>query len=113
MLSFASDYGAEAELLELASTQPAGHYANLGPTRATSLLACIPAYIDATGASVTGSAAGGRASLGASGHLDADQIDLAALEEEAKALDEFEVPEGATKFELSPSEIAEVLSNKE
>jgi len=113
MLTFSSDYGSEGSVLEEARGAPSGSYAHLGPTRATSLVACIPAYVDATGTSVSAMGAGGRASLGASGHLDADEIDLAALEEESRALDEFEVPEGATKFELSPSEVAAQLSNQE
>ena len=41
------------------------------------------------------------------------QIDLAALEQAAAAQDEFEVPEGAIKFDLTPAEIAEALSNME
>ena len=77
------------------------------------MVACIPAYVDATGASVGGLGGSSRANLGASGHIDADEIDLEALEKESKALDEFEVPEGAIKYELSPEEIAFELSNQE
>ena len=112
MLTFASDFGTEGAVLEHARSSPPGFYTHLGPTRATSLVACIPAYVDASGTSVAGVGSGGRASLGASGHLDADEIDLAALEEESKALDEFEVPEGAIKFELSPSEVSAQLCNQ-
>lgn len=113
VLSFASDYGNEASVLEAAAQEP-HKYTHLGPTRATSLVACIPAFVDQEGASISGGGAPARGvNLGAAGHLDADEIDLAALEAESKALDEFEVPEGAIKFEIAPSEIAAVLANRE
>ena len=113
MLSFSSDYGSEQVLLDQYAEEPQ-HFMHLGPTRATSAVVCIPAYVDATGASVSGGGGGPkRASLGADGHIDADSIDLAALEEETKALDEFTVPEGAIKFDLTPAEIQQVLSRQE
>lgn len=44
------------------------HWPYLGPTRCTSIVACIPAYVDASGASVSaGSTAGRGGSLGAAG----------------------------------------------
>ncbi|GAX77204.1 hypothetical protein CEUSTIGMA_g4650.t1 [Chlamydomonas eustigma] len=114
MLSFASDFGTEAEVLEAARLAPSDHFAHLGPTRATSLIACIPAYVDASGSSVAGSGGSGRSgSMGAAGHIDADTIDLAELEKESQALDEFEVPDGAIKYDLSPAEIAAAIANQE
>jgi len=112
MLSFASDYSREGELLEDAAAHP-DLYAYLGPTRTTSIVVCLPAYVDASGDSISGGAPSGRntALLGAAGHLDADQIDLAQLEEENKAREEFEVPEGAIKFDLTPEEIGEALAD--
>lgn len=48
LLSFASDYGNEAAILEDAERHPE-KYGHLGPTRATSIVTCIPAYTDLTG----------------------------------------------------------------
>lgn len=116
MLTFASDYGNEREVLSQAQQQLAedpSSWAYLGPTRATSIIACIPAYVDASGQSVAGAAGAAiaRPSLGASGHLDADTIDLAALEEQSRAIDEFEIPEGAVAFDPKPADIATALSD--
>eukprot|EP00955_Chlamydomonas_euryale_P007458 79036-Chlamydomonas_euryale.AAC.1 len=81
MLTFASDYGREAEVLAEAEADDPERWPHLGATRATSIVACMPAYIGADGMSVGGGGGGpSRASLGAAGHLDADSIDLAALE---------------------------------
>ncbi|KAG2437818.1 hypothetical protein HXX76_005438 [Chlamydomonas incerta] len=115
MLTFASDYGAEEQMLATSAAEGAvdpAHWPYLGPTRCTSIVACIPAYVDASGASVSaGSAAGRGGSLGAAGHLDADAIDLEALEAQSAQAEEFEVPEGAVKFDPSPAEIAAALSD--
>eukprot|EP00798_Chlamydomonas_sp_ICE-L_P019762 gene19762-26456_t len=118
MLTFSSDYGNEAAMLkEAADPANVNAFSYLGPTRATSLIACIPAYIDETGASITEGAnvrlgANMSAAMGAGGHLDADALDLEQLEREAAALDEFDVPEGAMRFDISAAEIAEVLSDQ-
>lgn len=50
MLSFSSDIGREQDLLDLAS-QPdqEGLWSRPGPTRATSVVACVPAYVSSTG----------------------------------------------------------------
>jgi hypothetical protein len=40
------------------------------------------------------------------------QIDLAELEAQSRQAEEFEVPEGAVKFDLSPAEIAAVLADR-
>lgn len=111
MLSFASDYGAERTIIDQANQAP-DLYTHYGPTRATSIVACIPAYVDANGMPIGGSGPR-RSAMGADGHIDADQIDLAKLEEEAKALDEVQIPEGALKFDISAQDIAKALSNQD
>lgn len=64
---------------------PAADWAHLGPTRATSIVACIPAYMAESGQSVSaGSIAGRAGSFGAAGHLDADTIDLEQLEAQSR-----------------------------
>jgi hypothetical protein len=74
MLTFASDYGQEAAALADADAHPQ-RYTYLGPTRTTSVLICIPAYVNNEGGAIaTGGPAGSaRASLGAAGHIDVDQ----------------------------------------
>lgn len=49
-----------------------------------------------------------RPSMGASEHIDADNIDLAELEAQSRQEDYFEIPEGAIAFNPIPAEIAEV-----
>lgn len=59
-------------MLAEASAQP-GQWAYLGPTRATSIVACVPAYMDASGASISaGGSAGRGGSLGAAGEARAN-----------------------------------------
>jgi hypothetical protein len=72
--------------------------------RATSIVACIPAYIDKDGGVVSvGGSLGmdhGRGAMGASGHLDADAINLEELERQGRevdALQDMEAPEGAQR----------------
>lgn len=97
-------------MLAQAEQEP-GLWAEPGPTRTTSIIACLPAFVDQSGASVSaGSGAGAaRASMGASGHIDADNIDLAKLEAESRRQEEYyEIPEGAERFDLETSAIAQV-----
>lgn len=51
LLSFASHYGTEAELLEEAAKEPE-RFAPPGPTRTTAIVACFPAFTDPHGESI-------------------------------------------------------------
>ena len=52
VLSYISHYRKEAELLEEVGHDPSQNgYALWGPTRMTSIVACIPAFMDASGQS--------------------------------------------------------------
>ncbi len=79
MLTFMSDYGHEGEVLAQAEAHPE-LYTFMGPTRTTSILACIPAYTSASGGAITvpSSASRAAASMGAAGHIDVDQVRSAA-----------------------------------
>ncbi|KAL6754220.1 peptidase M16 inactive domain-containing protein [Haematococcus lacustris] len=112
VLAFGSDYGNEAGPLADAAQHP-HRYSGLGPVRATSVVACLPAYTMESGLSVSTTLASAhrKAPTGASAHIDADKVDLAELEAQSKQMDEIEIPEGAIKFDLSPTEIARVLSD--
>jgi hypothetical protein len=78
MLTFASDYGHEAEVLADAQARP-GEYAFLGPTRTTSMLVSIPAFVSDKGDAITVAGAAeamarAGASIGAAGHIDVDKV---------------------------------------
>uniref|UniRef100_A0A383WE33 Peptidase M16 N-terminal domain-containing protein n=1 Tax=Tetradesmus obliquus TaxID=3088 RepID=A0A383WE33_TETOB len=117
LLTFASDVGREADMLaEAAQPGQEGKWARPGPTRATSVVACIPAYVSAAGdvVSVGGGMGHGRGGMGASGHLDADAINLEELESQGRQLDalqDMEAPEGAYRFDLSPEQILSALAS--
>ena len=52
VLSYISHYRSEAELLEeVGQDYAAKGYARPGPTRMTSIVACVPAFMDASGQS--------------------------------------------------------------
>ena len=52
VLSYISHYRSEAELLdEVGQDYAAKGYAQPGPTRMTSIVACVPAFMDASGQS--------------------------------------------------------------
>lgn len=51
LLSFASHYGTEAELLVEAEQEPE-RFATPGPTRTTAIVACFPAFTDPHGESI-------------------------------------------------------------
>jgi hypothetical protein len=77
LLTFASDYGNEAEPLAAADANPSA-FTHLGPVRATSVVACLPAYTLPTGEGLNmgggdGAMRGGKA-MGAAGHIDADEV---------------------------------------
>ena len=48
LLSFATNYRHEGQLLDSAAKDPAA-FAAPGPTRATAIIACIPAFTDSSG----------------------------------------------------------------
>ena len=53
LLAFASFYGNEAEAMQEFRDNPE-RYSELGPSRATSVVACYPAYTDLSGESIGG-----------------------------------------------------------
>eukprot|EP00878_Enallax_costatus_P022594 GHUV01023985.1.p1 GENE.GHUV01023985.1~~GHUV01023985.1.p1 ORF type:complete len:442 (+),score=150.60 GHUV01023985.1:955-2280(+) len=121
MLTFASDVGREADMLEMAAAPgQEEQWAGPGPTRATSVVACIPAYVSAGGDAV--SVGGGMAAdharglTGASGHIDADAINLEELEAQGSQVDklqDMEAPEGAISFDVSGDDILDALASPE
>uniref|UniRef100_A0A6U0W9G0 Mitochondrial processing peptidase n=1 Tax=Polytomella parva TaxID=51329 RepID=A0A6U0W9G0_9CHLO len=113
VMAFAAFYGQEEELVQEAAGNPAA-FAGLGPTRCTSVVACLPAYVDNEGHSISQGAVSGRgANLNpASGHLDADTIDLEQIKSQMKQQEEQEAkaaPPGARTFDLPSEEIIKAL----
>jgi hypothetical protein len=83
-----------------------GSWAWPGPTRATAIVACLPAFMDASGHSTGGAAPLQRgASLATTQHVDPAAV--AAMEESGG---EEEVPEGAVRFELDAAAIEAALA---
>jgi len=119
LLTFASDYGSEGEALAEAAAAPPGAYVAPGPTRATSIVACLPAWVDANGASISVSSGGADASargaaghMGAGGHIDPDTVDLDQLAAQAAQVDAVEVPEGAFTYAVTADMIAGALADR-
>lgn len=120
LLSFASHFGNEAQLMEEYAADPEA-WAAPGPSVATAAVACLPAFTDASGHSSGGGVPLARgASLATTQHVDpaalratapAAALD-AALDPSAADgdADDEEPPEGAVRFRLSGEEIAAALA---
>lgn len=94
-----------AQLLEEYEADPSS-WAWPGPTRATAIVACLPAFMDASGHSTGGAAPMQRgASLATTQH-----VDPAAVIAVDDSSDEDDVPEGAVRFELDAAAIEEALA---
>jgi hypothetical protein len=105
LLSYLSHYNQEQQLLEEYEADPSS-WAWPGPTRATAIVACLPAFMDASGHSTGGGAPMQRgASLATTQHVDPAAV--AAMEESG---DEDDVPEGAVRFELEAGDIEAALA---
>ncbi len=111
MMAFMSDYGNEGAVLQQAEQEP-GAWAWPGPTRATSIVACVPSFVDSSGESVAAGKGTARVgSVGTLGHIDPDEVDLEELAAQAAA-EEFDIPEGAVKFDLTAEAVQAVLADQ-
>jgi len=115
LLSFSSYYGREGDLAEEWGAAP-GEWTS-EPTRTTSIIACVPAYMDASGEGLGGGggmARGGGVSTGQ--HIDAATIDALDVDSVVDPLgddnqDEWgPAPDGAVKFDLTAEQIQDVLA---
>ena len=108
LLSFASHYRGEAALMREFEEAEPGAWAEPGPTRATAIVACVPAFMDASGHSTGGAAPMARgASLATTQHVDPAAAPVSALD---SGSEDEEVPEGAVRFELEAGAIEEALA---
>ena len=117
LLSFASHYGAEADALAAAESLPEAWTTPPGPTRATAVVACVPAFADPSGLSVgSGLPMARGASMTTDMHFDkTPPTDAAAVAEALGGEDSDadaagEVPEGLVRFELTAEEIEAALA---
>lgn len=108
LLSFASHYGREDALAESWRSNPEEW--RYEPTRTTSIIACVPAYMDASGSAHGGGAGMSRGGVTTGQHL--DEATIASLDVDSVvdplASDDDEwgpPPEGAVKFDLSAEQI--------
>ncbi|CAD7695599.1 unnamed protein product [Ostreobium quekettii] len=109
LLSFASDYGREREVLAEAALNP-DEWVHPGPTRATSIVACVPAFMDASGMSTgSGMPMQRGASMATMQHVEVDTMpDVSAMDDDDD-LSDYVVPDGAVRFEITEQEIADAL----
>lgn len=106
LLSFASHYGSEEELLKEWEADPSA-WAEPGPSVATAIVACVPAFMDASGHSTGGGAPITRgASMATTQHVDPTAV--STLDESSEADDD--VPDGAVRFDLEAEDIQEALA---
>jgi predicted Zn-dependent peptidase len=105
LLSYVSHYRNESALVKEYEEDPEG-WAVPGPTAATSIVACVPAFMDASGHS-TGSAAPMQrgASMATTQHV--DPASVSTIEDSGE---DDEPPEGAVRFELDAAAIEDALS---
>ena len=79
MFAFVASYGAEEEALAAAAADPAA-YAPPGPTRPSSITACVPAFVQESGDAIDGGlSARPAAEMTTGGHLDGSGIDVDAV----------------------------------
>lgn len=105
LLSYVSHYRNEATLVREYEENPDA-WAAPGPTAATAIVACVPAFMDASGHSTGAAAPMPRgASMATTQHVDPALV--AAMEESGE---DDEPPEGAVRFELDAAAIEEALA---
>ena len=102
VLSYVSHYGREGEAWDECGSDPAA-WGDTGPTYATAIVACIPAYMDEAGLSTgNGPVLQRGATVTTMEHMEASAATFASdLESDG----EDDVPEGAVRFELEAEEI--------
>lgn len=111
VLVFGSDYGRETDVLKEYKASKT-EWADPGPAFATSVLACVPEFVDASGMSVGGHKALGRGqNMMTIDHVEVDTSmeDMPTVTEEEEA---FEVPENAVRFDLTEDDIRTVLMDQ-
>ncbi|KAK9810226.1 hypothetical protein WJX72_007002 [[Myrmecia] bisecta] len=111
LLAYAAHYRNEDQLRAEAEQNP-GAWASPGPSQATAIVACLPAYTDASGHSTgDGMPLHRGASLTTSQHIDPVMVDApeaAMADDEADA----DMPEGAVRWDLSAQEIADAIAEE-
>ena len=109
LLSYMSHFRRESTLLEEYDSNPA-LWADPGPTVATSVVACVPAFMDASGHGMGGAAPMGRgASLATTQHVDPAATSMNADDDSSE---EGKPPEGAVRFELTADDIEQALKEE-
>jgi predicted Zn-dependent peptidase len=111
LLSFASHFRSEAALLREFEADPSG-WAPPGPTVTTAAVACLPAFMDASGHGTGGAAPAPRgASLATTQHVDPEAAAAAAAAADDDGAGE-EPPEGAVRFLVDASDIEAALAEE-
>ena len=109
-LTFGSDYGREDVILQEYEASQSS-WAEPGPSFATSVLACVPEFVDASGLSLGAHKPLVRGqNMITIDHVEVDTSteDLPDMEDE----EEFEVPENAVRFDVTENDIRDVLMDR-
>ena len=99
MLSFIGAYNREPDMLQDADQNP-GKYHHPGPTRCTSITACVPAFVQESGDAIEGGiSSANREAMNAGGHLDGDAVDVSSVTQpgQVEAVDLSTPPPGAVR----------------
>jgi predicted Zn-dependent peptidase len=111
ILSYISNFGLEEEMVIESNSNFAK---DMGPTRATSIVTCIPAYVDKDGESLGG---GGPQEKGQNslGQMDHEQLQAILESGEPVPVPEddlsgVDIPDNAVDFNLDSSEIAQAIT---
>jgi hypothetical protein len=103
MFAFIAWYGNEAGALKDAEENADKYYWPPGPTRPSSITACIPAFVQESGDAIDGglsSRAGAEMTTG--GHLDGSGIDMDTVVQPGEDLEEDEVPPPPGSIRCAP-----------
>jgi len=124
ILSYIACFGDEKGMLgeyQASGTNGSGNdsYAmDMGPTRATSIVTCIPAYVDKEGESISAGVAQNRgSSVGTIDHEELAKIVAEGGDTEVPAMDEsglgdVDIPDDAIEFSLAKEEIADAIADR-
>ena len=112
VLSYISYYGDERELMAEALSERQSYNRSLGATLTTSIVICMPAYVDESGHSISEGLGGGGG--GAMGQIDHDTlqalIESGDAERAAPPEADITIPEGAVRFDVTAEDIRDALA---
>jgi hypothetical protein len=106
MLAFVGAYGREEEMIAHGESHPTTYHPP-GPTRPSSIIACVPAYVQQSGDAIAGGISSrSAAGMTTGGHLDGEGVDIDAVSQPGADVSDLEleaaVPAGAVRCVSPP-----------